>query len=135
MVRANDPADRRRATLSVIAGILHRDRYGDCSAAYYGEALSAAQTKWRGYAVSNFGNKPAKLHRMISGIDIRCAANLLIRQHGAYAEIEAARLADLMLERRRRSHRVAADKAVDHGFAEAASRSAPLNVRSLVRSA
>jgi hypothetical protein len=36
---------------------------------------------------------------MISDVDIYRAANLLIRQHGADAEIEAARKADLMLER------------------------------------
>ena len=36
---------------------------------------------------------------MIADIDICRAANLLIRQRGADAEIEAARLADLMLDR------------------------------------
>jgi hypothetical protein len=36
---------------------------------------------------------------MISDLDIWCAANLLIRQHGSEAEIEAARRSDLMLER------------------------------------
>jgi hypothetical protein len=36
---------------------------------------------------------------MIADIDIWRAANLLIRQRGADAEIEAARLADLMLDR------------------------------------
>jgi hypothetical protein len=36
---------------------------------------------------------------MISEIDIWRAANLVIRQHGTDAEIEAARRADLMLER------------------------------------
>lgn len=36
---------------------------------------------------------------MISDLDIWRAANLLIRQHGAEAELEAARLADLMLDR------------------------------------
>jgi len=36
---------------------------------------------------------------MIADIDIWRAANLLIRQRGADAEIEAARLADLMLGR------------------------------------
>lgn len=35
----------------------------------------------------------------ISDLDIWRAANLLIRQHGGEAEIEAARKADLMLER------------------------------------
>jgi hypothetical protein len=35
----------------------------------------------------------------ISDLDIWRAANLMIRQHGADAEIEAARKADLMLER------------------------------------
>ena len=36
---------------------------------------------------------------MISTLDIWHAANLLIRQHGADAELEAARLQDLMLDR------------------------------------
>jgi hypothetical protein len=36
---------------------------------------------------------------MISDLDIWRAANLLIRQHGDLAEIEASRLADLMLDR------------------------------------
>jgi hypothetical protein len=36
---------------------------------------------------------------MISDLDIWRAANLLIRRHGADAEIEAAQRADLMLER------------------------------------
>jgi hypothetical protein len=36
---------------------------------------------------------------MISDLDIWRAANLLIRQHGANAELEAARLQDLMLDR------------------------------------
>jgi hypothetical protein len=36
---------------------------------------------------------------MISDLDIWRAANLVIRQHRADAEIEAARRADLMLER------------------------------------
>jgi hypothetical protein len=36
---------------------------------------------------------------MIAEIDIWRAANLLIRQHGQDAEIEAARKADLMLDR------------------------------------
>ena len=36
---------------------------------------------------------------MIADIDIWRAANLLIKQHGDGAEIEAARKADLMLER------------------------------------
>lgn len=36
---------------------------------------------------------------MISDLDIWRAANLLIRRHGSDAEIEAARRADLMLER------------------------------------
>jgi hypothetical protein len=36
---------------------------------------------------------------MISDIDIWRAANLLIRQHGADAELAAAQRADLMLER------------------------------------
>ena len=35
----------------------------------------------------------------VSDLDIWRAANLLIRHHGADAEIEAARRADLMLER------------------------------------
>jgi hypothetical protein len=35
----------------------------------------------------------------ISDLDMWRAVNLLIRQHGADAEIEAARLADLMLDR------------------------------------
>jgi hypothetical protein len=35
----------------------------------------------------------------IPDLDIWRAANLLIRQHGANAEIEAARRADLMLDR------------------------------------
>ena len=37
---------------------------------------------------------------MMSDIDIWRAANLLIRKHGAKAELEAARLQDLMLDRR-----------------------------------
>jgi hypothetical protein len=36
---------------------------------------------------------------MISDLDIWRAANLLIRKHGADAELEAARRADLMLDR------------------------------------
>jgi hypothetical protein len=36
---------------------------------------------------------------VISDLDIWRAANLLIRQHGCDAELEAARLADLMLDR------------------------------------
>ena len=36
---------------------------------------------------------------MISDLDIWRGANLLIRQHGADAELEAARLEDLMLDR------------------------------------
>jgi hypothetical protein len=36
---------------------------------------------------------------MISELDIWRAANLLMRQHGADADIEAARKADLMLQR------------------------------------
>jgi hypothetical protein len=36
---------------------------------------------------------------MISQLDIWRAANLLIRRHGADAELEAARLQDLMLGR------------------------------------
>jgi hypothetical protein len=36
---------------------------------------------------------------MISELDIWRAANLLIREHGDDAELEAARRADLMLER------------------------------------
>ena len=36
---------------------------------------------------------------MIPGLDIWRAANLLIRQHGDGAELEATRLADVMLDR------------------------------------
>ena len=36
---------------------------------------------------------------MVSNLDIWRAANLLIREHGADAELEAARLQDLMLDR------------------------------------
>jgi hypothetical protein len=36
---------------------------------------------------------------MISDLDIWRAANLLIRKHGADAELEAAKRADLMLNR------------------------------------
>ena len=36
---------------------------------------------------------------LVSALDIYRAANLLIRQHGGDAEIEAARKADLMLDR------------------------------------
>jgi hypothetical protein len=36
---------------------------------------------------------------MISDLDIWRAANLLIRQHGPDAELEAAKRADLLLER------------------------------------
>jgi hypothetical protein len=36
---------------------------------------------------------------MISDLDIWRAANLLISQHGGWAELEACRLADLMLDR------------------------------------
>jgi hypothetical protein len=35
----------------------------------------------------------------VSDLDIWCAANLLIRKHGADAELEAAKRADLMLDR------------------------------------
>ena len=36
---------------------------------------------------------------MVSDLDIWRAANLLIRKHGADAELEAAKRADLMLDR------------------------------------
>jgi hypothetical protein len=36
---------------------------------------------------------------MVSNLDIWRAANLLIREHGANADREAARLQDLMLDR------------------------------------
>ena len=36
---------------------------------------------------------------MVSDLDVYRAANLLIRQHGQEAEIEAARLIDLLLDR------------------------------------
>lgn len=36
---------------------------------------------------------------MVSDLDIWRAANLLIRRHGANAELEAAKCADLMLDR------------------------------------
>jgi hypothetical protein len=36
---------------------------------------------------------------MVSNLDIWRAANLLIREHGADAELQAARLQDLMLDR------------------------------------
>jgi hypothetical protein len=36
---------------------------------------------------------------MVSDLDIWRAANLLIRRHGANAELEAAKRADLMLDR------------------------------------
>jgi hypothetical protein len=36
---------------------------------------------------------------MVSNLDIWRAANLLIREHGADADLEAARLEDLMLDR------------------------------------
>jgi hypothetical protein len=36
---------------------------------------------------------------MVSNLDSWRAANLLIRQHGVEAELEAARLQDLMLHR------------------------------------
>jgi hypothetical protein len=36
---------------------------------------------------------------VISDLDIRRAANLLIRKHGANAELEVAKRADLMLDR------------------------------------
>jgi hypothetical protein len=39
---------------------------------------------------------------MISDLAIWRAANLLIREHGGDAELEAAKRADLMLERGRR---------------------------------
>ena len=41
----------------------------------------------------------AQAYRMVSNLDIWRAANLLIREHGADAELEAARLQDLMLDR------------------------------------
>ncbi|HJU19328.1 MAG TPA: hypothetical protein VJ770_22975 [Stellaceae bacterium] len=44
--------------------------------------------------------------RGISDLDIWRAANLLIRQYGAEAEIEAARHADLMLDRGDRDGRL-----------------------------
>ena len=37
--------------------------------------------------------------RVIAEIDIRRAAHLLIRRHGTHAELEAARLADVMQDR------------------------------------
>ena len=40
-------------------------------------------------------------YRVISELDIWRAANLLIRRHGAHAELEAARLQGLMLDRGR----------------------------------
>ncbi|MGH9466566.1 MAG: hypothetical protein ACRD1Y_04365 [Terriglobales bacterium] len=55
----------------------------------------------------------------VSELDIWRAANLLIRQYGADAEIEAARHADLMLDcgDRDGQHRVDADPASDRGIA------------------
>ena len=59
---------------------------------------------------------------MISDLDIWRAANLLIRKHGADAELEAARLQDLMLDRGddEGRHCMAADQAGDRGAAGAA---------------
>ena len=36
---------------------------------------------------------------MISDLDVYRAANLLLKQHGERAELEACRLADMMLDR------------------------------------
>jgi hypothetical protein len=54
---------------------------------------------------------------VISDLDVWRAANLLIRQHGAEAELEAARLQDLMLERGddEGSGCMGADQAADRG--------------------
>ena len=41
----------------------------------------------------------ARAYEMVSNLDIWRAANLLIRECGADAEVEAARLQDLMLDR------------------------------------
>ena len=41
----------------------------------------------------------AQAYEMVSNLDIWRAANLLIRECGADAEVEAARLQDLMLDR------------------------------------
>ncbi|HJU19362.1 MAG TPA: hypothetical protein VJ770_23145 [Stellaceae bacterium] len=69
----------------------------------------------------------------ISDLDIWRAANLLIRQYGADAEIEAARRADQMLDRGdrpfdrlRRAACVDAYQASDRGTAGPAARLAPL---------
>ena len=49
---------------------------------------------------SGLHSRPCRLAReMVSNLDIWRAANLLIREHGAHAELEAARHQDLMLER------------------------------------
>jgi len=44
-------------------------------------------------------NKMAYVPAVVRDIDIWRAANLLLKQHGGDAEIEAAKRADLMLER------------------------------------
>jgi hypothetical protein len=41
----------------------------------------------------------AQAYEMVSNLDIWRAANLLIREHGADAELEVARLGDLMFGR------------------------------------
>ena len=66
------------------------------------DRATAALGDGRGLVVgkveSHLGNM-VSLGRMISEPDIWRAANLLIRQHGDDAKLEAARLQDLMLDR------------------------------------
>jgi hypothetical protein len=65
-------------------------------------------------------------------LDIWRAANLLIRRHGESAELEAARMQGLMLNRgddAGRAAAVGADKASDRGTTGRASRQAELNRR------
>jgi hypothetical protein len=53
----------------------------------------------RGYQDADRRKCVVAFARMISDLDIWRAANLVIRQHGADAEIIAAQRTDLMLER------------------------------------
>src|SRR5205823_289528 len=62
----------------------------------------AIQSRWQPAKLCFYPDRPSDTRptwHMISDLDIWRAANLLIRQHGADAEIEAARKVDLMLER------------------------------------
>jgi hypothetical protein len=71
---------------------------------------------------------------MVSDLDIWRAANLLIQKHGADAELEAAKRADLMLERSDYEGQVVeADQAGDRGAPGFPDGQAPLISNRVVR--